>query len=529
VPRGDPWAPQSESDSSDDDPWAVRDGERGRSRSRSPRRSLASPPRAEASGSMVVQQPIRTACGPQPLRRPTFESGTEWWAPTVWDAYVGERAKRPQPGPTEFRHESFCSGSIMENFGARAMKLQGWRTISAADIKQHARLFCVRNFTGTVEHMFTDFRAQIYDDGERVCDVCTAEAKQCTFRFQRPHLAVGGLPCQPFTRMRYQRGVGSDERGAEQHSKYATVFGLFAEYLTERTPRTVIIEEVVDFDRRERGAPAELGTPLERLMGMLASHGYFSQALHLDSKTWIDVARPRLFIIAIDQACGGAEAVRWVSEQVQSAVRYREVNPPLLVWSVLPTDTNHTRRREAVGEQATDRAASGPLAKWKAKSALMRDKYEIPTGSQPWSGGGAALRGVPENQRCRDVLDVAWACRLAKSSRFATRQELAQNFWADASQRVSRAPWGTGLRCLTQNSLVYSFERDTILSGFDHMRLQGAPISCSPVAPPPGSVNDVKDVNLRSLAGEAFSCPVVTCVAYAMWLNPAGVWWTPQP
>ena len=77
------------------------------------------------------------------------------------------------------------------------------------------------------------------------------------------------------------------------------------------------------------------------------------------------------------------------------------------------------------------------------------------------------------------------------------------------------------LRCATQKSLPYSFEADTELSGYDSLRLMGAPLDSAPTDGP----YKMLDSQLRSLGGESFNAPVVTAVTYAMWLNPYAFWW----
>lgn len=322
---------------------------RNHSRSRSPPISRAPEANAsQASGRRVLRQCPSCSSIKEPLSRPDFPPGTEWWAPVVWDAFLTERSKRVDYRPRqEFIHESFFSGSIMENFGARAMDLQ-WTTISASDKKKYARLFTMKNHK-CVQHLFHDVSAQTYvEAANKRCDICEGRRKACDFEFRRPHLSVGGLPCQPFSRLRNTKGTGTDEQGASTHSKYTTIFELFRNYVANRQPHGLVLEEVVDFGRPERGAPKGGETPLERLAAMLADMGYYSQALMLDTAAWIEVSRPRLYIIAIDSECGGAEAVQWVVEQIQGAMRYRSVNKPSPIWSVLPVDNNHMVRRIAL-------------------------------------------------------------------------------------------------------------------------------------------------------------------------------------
>eukprot|EP00974_Lingulodinium_polyedra_P088418 8573291-Lingulodinium_polyedra.AAC.1 len=108
----------------------------------------------------------------------------------------------------EFFHESFCSGTCMELFAERAMQL-GWSTLCAADLKPYARAFCLKNHTN-IQHMLCSFQEQALDKPPKSCDVCRKKGKPvCTFSssaMPRPHLAMGGLPCQPFSKLRKHTG-----------------------------------------------------------------------------------------------------------------------------------------------------------------------------------------------------------------------------------------------------------------------------------------------------------------------------------
>ena len=65
-------------------------------------------------------------------------------------------------------------------------------------------------------------------------------------------MAVGGLPCQPFTQLRTQSKKG-DSGPPQGHSKYSVVFGMFQDYLAKRQPRGFIVEEVLDFMNKAKG------------------------------------------------------------------------------------------------------------------------------------------------------------------------------------------------------------------------------------------------------------------------------------
>ena len=164
-------------------------------------------------------------------------------------------------------------------------------------------------------------------------------------------------------------------------------------------------------------------------------------------------------------------------------------------------------------------------ALWKADSAKMRCELKINADFAPWTSS-ARLQGLPKhNCRSKDLLDLAWVSRGKAMPSTTSSDEKARDFWADVSQGVSRKPWYTGaLWCATQTSLPYSFECDTVLSGYDSLRLMGAPLDIAPTEGP----YKLYDRDLRSLGGEAFSVPVVTAVCYAFWLNPHAFWWGPE-
>eukprot|EP00974_Lingulodinium_polyedra_P006029 570328-Lingulodinium_polyedra.AAC.1 len=229
----DPWDPDG-SDEEDQDDHGLRDPARtgavGQER-RSCSRSRSPVPAGSSSASVStgaapcdVGFPATPHMWQKSLPTPQFAAGTEWWANVIWAFFESERAARPQY-QVEFRHESFCTGSMMEAFGAQAMDL-GWSTLSCAEEKKFARQFVLRNHKEKMKlkHVLSDFRAQIIPDIKRQCDVCSLSGGECSFEFQRPHLAVGGLPCQPFSPMRHKTGSSSNQKGAQQHSKYDTVF-----------------------------------------------------------------------------------------------------------------------------------------------------------------------------------------------------------------------------------------------------------------------------------------------------------------
>lgn len=179
-----------------------------------------------------------------------------------------------------------------------------------------------------------------------------------------------------------------------------------------------------------------------------------------------------------------------------------------------------TRKASRSTGKQSSASAKDQFAEWRRQSATMREKYKVSPEYSPWSSQ-ARLRGLTDNPRTRDLVDLAWIARSACFPEFANKAEIAKNFFVNTSQAVGRTPWSTGCMTLAQSTTVYSFEKDLALSGYDMLRLLGAPTGCAATT----STTKLTDSNLRSLAGEAYSAPVAGVVAYAFWLSPWGCWW----
>ena len=112
--------------------------------------------------------------------------------------------------------------------------------------------------------------------------------------------------------------------------------------------------------------------------------------------------------------------------------------------------------------------------KWVQHSRQARYKLNIEPTASPWSSG-KKLSGIRNRAgRQADLLDIAYATERKKFKKHSVAPSVVvQGLLADISQSVARKPWGRHLPTLMQRTLVYSFDKDVVLSGFDHLRLQG--------------------------------------------------------
>lgn len=115
---------------------------------------------------------------------------------------------------------------------------------------------------------------------------CFAHNTRCTRErvFGDVHLAMQGLPCQPFSRMR------SDRKKPMEHAQYNTVFGDFVEYLVRVRPKGWIVEEVVAFASRKH---TNNQTFLEVFVDEAKQMGYYIEAVKMEASTWVETERDR--------------------------------------------------------------------------------------------------------------------------------------------------------------------------------------------------------------------------------------------
>jgi hypothetical protein len=126
------------------------------------------------------------------------------------------------------------------------------------------------------------------------------------------------------------------------------------------------------------------------------------------------------------------------------------------------------------------------------------------------------LKGVPHTKRDHAILDCAWVTRMHREG-WPDADSAKKSYYADTRDSIVRKPWGKA-PTLKQSQSIYSFERDAVLSGYAHLRLQGW-----------GSHLDLEgmsDAELKSLAGEAFALPPATLMHVAYYMNPFGDWWS---
>ncbi len=128
------------------------------------------------------------------------------------------------------------------------------------------------------------------------------------------------------------------------------------------------------------------------------------------------------------------------------------------------------------------------------------------------------LVGVPQLPRHLDKLNLVWGIRLKGRLPNESSADLKRGLWCDVSQNVHRgSQLGLG-GTLTTSTLMYSFERDCVLDGEDHMRLQGWPIALA-------ASDDFSSAEKKELAGEGYNLACLAVACTGCYFNPYGSWW----
>jgi hypothetical protein len=165
----------------------------------------------------------------------------------------------------------------------------------------------------------------------------------------------------------------------------------------------------------------------------------------------------------------------------------------------------------------TEMSSAAMFKEWRKHSGKVRSALGFSSSFSGWTDQqGTSLHGFPVSDRAYDVLDCAWASQLKKYPQTTPAAEMKRDFWANASQAVQRKPWGPE-RTFTTRSVWYSFEKDTTLDGSDLLRLAGLPAQLD--------TSGLSDADLRDLAGESFSCPIITALCTSFYYLPWGKWW----
>ena len=151
---------------------------------------------------------------------------------------------------------------------------------------------------------------------------------------------------------------------------------------------------------------------------------------------------------------------------------------------------------------------------WQADSKNLRQELRVSPDSKPWTARAEFKgTGLPKTARVLDLLDlfvISRCQRLGVSLSNADMKAAMSGQFIDVSQSLLRCSYTNrnGINhALTTGSMLYSFDRDSVLTGKELLLLHGQPKS---LELPAGAT----EAQIGHLAGEGMACP---CLAVVLW------------
>ena len=148
----------------------------------------------------------------------------------------------------------------------------------------------------------------------------------------KPDVAIGGLPCPPWSRQRCKKGGTASIGAAHQHPQFSVAFMMSALYLDVRSPFTFWIEEVDTFANK---TPQGGDSPLAELMRICVAKGYVCRAIIIEHQAFVRVPLRRCFLLGILRKAGHAEAADWVVLRINECLRHRKLFPPTPISEIV--------------------------------------------------------------------------------------------------------------------------------------------------------------------------------------------------
>jgi hypothetical protein len=177
-------------------------------------------------------------------------------------------------------------------------------TVIGCDSKFAAQRFCIDNVPG-ITHLFG-----CLDDMIDMAGNCVIHGQSCSMPSHEVDMAVFGPPCQPFSNQRQKSGSSSRTGGVERHPSFYITMVRVVDYIRKHRPKVFIMEEVDAFgDLNDEGR-----VPLNDFVLSISRFFAAVRVVNLDLASWVQVSRPRIYLVGFTDAVGGvAAADRWIT------------------------------------------------------------------------------------------------------------------------------------------------------------------------------------------------------------------------
>lgn len=428
---------------------------------------------------------------------------------------------------------SGCTGMLAEGWVCKLLGIPV-ESFSCSDPKSDSFQICDANFGQKIHQWHPDLREQMSHQ-ERPCNSDSQQACEAGM-FEDVPLACIGTPCQPFSRQRTKR---SAENSVRSHSKFETTMTELSDWLQTFEPRCAICEQVEGIAMPESKSCRT--TPLERLIEMLnvkkwSRGGYHIGTVHLDTCIWINMSRPRIYLVLLRKDIATADTLARVIKTIQDICTHRAKMEPAKWMDLLLKGKDlddafsrygHSRSMDGSGKQVQPGDAwalqeENAYPKWKQESLNYRNRAQVSPSYSPWTGQPQfQARGMRVTARVKDLLDcITIAVLRATDSPAAMMKQQLEHVFADVSQGLCRAAYTqNGLnKCLTTSSSLYSFGADRMVTALECLKFQGYPVSSSGrfSLHVPSSLGHT---SLKEFSGEGMALPCLACVIFSLYVH----------
>ena len=100
--------------------------------------------------------------------------------------------------------------------------------------------------------------------------------------------------------------------------------------MQKKEPKAFIVEEVKGFDTMN---PKTSKTWLGGLIEKAAEHGHVGQSVQMDSRHWVEVPRPRFYIIGISKQLGNEASLQNICQMLEEVQVVRSQTPSVPLFS----------------------------------------------------------------------------------------------------------------------------------------------------------------------------------------------------
>lgn len=403
-------------------------------------------------------------------------------------------------GSRPLRFGTDCSGAEAPWFALKAISSELASQLSlslevqhrfACDIQAVSQQFIVQNSQPWV--LFSDLL-------ERLDTGYCLQAKMMVPVPSQLDLYVAGFPCKDFSILNSNRPC--------LQGPHASTFHGVVEYIKRHQPATFLLENVQGLTMKKKG---QAKAPITEVMEILRSlEGYQVKGWSVNSFNYhLPQNRMRVYIVGVHRRAKLLMPLDAWSSYIREDMA---CEPQVPAHSFLLDDAEVEVQAELerlVTYQAEHGRTeiAGREGRWKATHDNLRKELGVRPDEGPLIPKGCGWSRFL-SQRTQDTLELQ-AFRMAKKQGSMDAKDVASSkFFAEISRSVLYGSFRESQTpCLTPGSRIWIFNKQRWLIGPEMLALQGFPVDEL-------NLEGIKDQQLRLLAGNAMSVPVVGLFLY---------------